>query len=35
LKSLLKRKNLRRASGSKGKLHKRGAFSDTLYVNYD
>jgi cytochrome P450 len=35
LKALLKRKNLRRAAGSKGKLRKRGAFSDTLYVNYD
>jgi cytochrome P450 len=35
LKSLLKRKNLRRARGSKGKLRKRGAFSDALYVNYD
>jgi cytochrome P450 len=35
LKSLLKRKNLHRVRGSKGKLHKRGAFSDTLYVNYD
>jgi len=35
LKALLKRKNLRRAQGSRGKLRKRGAFSDTLYVNYD
>jgi cytochrome P450 len=35
LKALLKRNNLRRAQGSKGKLVKRGAFSDTLYVNYD
>jgi cytochrome P450 len=34
LKALLKRKNLRRAPGAKGKLIKRGAFSDTLYVNY-
>ena len=35
LKSLLKRQNLRRAPGSKGKLRKAGAFCDTLYVNYD
>jgi cytochrome P450 len=35
LKSLLKRKNLRRAKGSKGKLRKRGVFSDTLYVDFD
>jgi cytochrome P450 len=35
LKSLLKRKNLRRASGAKGKLRKRGAFADALTVNYD
>jgi cytochrome P450 len=35
LKALLKRKNLRRAEGSKGRLRKRGAFADTLYVNYD
>lgn len=34
LKALLKRKNLRRAPGSKGRLSKRGAFADTLYVNY-
>jgi cytochrome P450 len=35
LKALLRRKNLRRAPGPKGKLIKRGAFSDTLHVNYD
>jgi cytochrome P450 len=35
LKALLKQKNLRRAPGAKGRLSKRGAFADTLYVNYD
>jgi cytochrome P450 len=35
LKPLLQRQNLRRAPGSKGKLIKRGAFADTLFVNYD
>lgn len=35
LKALLKRKNLRRASGPAGRLRKRGAFSDQLHVNYD
>jgi cytochrome P450 len=35
LKPLLQRPNLRRAPGAKGKLIKRGAFADTLFVNYD
>ena len=35
LKPLLQRQHLRRAPGSKGKLIKRGAFADTLYVNYE
>ena len=35
LKALLKRNHLRRAQGVKGKLRKRGAFSDELHVNYD
>jgi cytochrome P450 len=35
LKALLKRPGLRRAPGSAGRLRKRGAFSDRLYVNYD
>ena len=35
LKPLLQRQNLRRAPGPKGKLIKRGAFADTLFVNYD
>ena len=35
LKALLQRQNLRRAPGPRGKLIKRGAFADTLFVNYD
>ena len=35
LKALLKRPGLRRAPGSAGRLRKRGAFADTLYVNYN
>jgi cytochrome P450 len=35
LKALLKRPGLRRAPGSAGRLRKRGAFADTLHVNYD
>jgi cytochrome P450 len=35
LKALLQQKNLRRAPGAKGKLHKRGIFPDALHVNYD
>lgn len=34
LKPLLKQPRLRRAPGPAGKLRKRGAFSDTLHVNY-
>jgi cytochrome P450 len=34
LKSLLQQPRLRRAPGPAGKLRKRGAFSDTLHVNY-
>jgi cytochrome P450 len=34
LKALLKQPGLRRAPGPAGKLRKRGAFSDTLHVNY-
>jgi cytochrome P450 len=34
LKSLLQQPRLRRAPGAAGKLRKRGAFSDTLHVNY-
>ena len=35
LKPLLKRPGLRRAAGSAGKLRKRGAFADTLHVEFD
>ena len=35
LKALLKQPGLRRASGSAGRLRKRGPFADTLYVNFD
>jgi cytochrome P450 len=35
LKALLKRENLRRVPGAEGRLRKRGAFADTLYVEYD
>jgi cytochrome P450 len=35
LKPLLKRSKLRRAPGPRGRLRKRGAFADTLYVRYD
>jgi cytochrome P450 len=35
LKPLLMQPGLRRAPGPAGKLRKRGAFSDTLHVNYD
>ena len=35
LKALLKRQNLRRAPGAAGRLRKRGAFADQLYVDYD
>ena len=35
LKALLKRPNLRRAPGAAGRLRKRGAFADTLQVEYD
>jgi cytochrome P450 len=35
LKPLLKRPGLRRAPGSAGRLRKRGAFADRLYVDYD
>jgi cytochrome P450 len=35
LKALLRRNNLRRADGARGRLKKRGIFADTLYVNYD
>lgn len=35
LKPLLQRQNLRRASGTAGRLSKRGPFSDALHVCYD
>ena len=35
LKPLLKRKNLRRASGETGKLRKNGAFAESLTVEFD
>ena len=35
LKPLLKRQNLRRAPGARGKLSKRGPFADQLWVAYD
>jgi cytochrome P450 len=35
LKALLKRPGLRRAPGAAGKLRKRGAFADTLHVEFD
>jgi cytochrome P450 len=35
LKPLLMRDNLRRAPGAEGRLRKRGAFADTLHVEYD
>jgi cytochrome P450 len=35
LKPLLKRRNLRRASGAEGKLRKNGVFAERLWVEYD
>ncbi|MBV8916943.1 cytochrome P450 [Bradyrhizobium sp.] len=35
LKALLKRQNLRRAPGARGKLSKRGPFADQLWVAYE